>query len=473
MSRRKDIDRAIGNLMTWSSRPEWAERRQAVYDEHLCGAAARCDLTVPVLLEDLQETGHFPMVMGLAFEDFASRPATEVAPNVVDDYLKRRGWRESPSGRRYLTQLRNSVLSLYEVLDVDRGRSVVVRDLLRGGGRTRVHEKLGTEHLVRWDRLAARVVEMGGRPVFTGGLMHFGPEPADAVLALLERAPARVREWLVAQRDHDRQSPAATSPPDFVDAFVRERCASFTEAWLVDFVSRRDSPLPELVNRDGEALLFGEVRFPVEQTHRSGIEAALDAADDWVRRPTDGPTWTWIDEAPSSSSPDRGLSIRSETEDGQPILGMAELRDNALMFTANSRERTERGTGALESLLERRIGRPTTSYQAPEAMRARGEDAIDEEPAGSEVPELDEETKRLAIAQVKDNHYRRVLDEPVPALGGKSPRACARSKRHRHEVVAWLKHLENLELRAAARQDPGAYDVGWIWEELGLGEFRS
>jgi hypothetical protein len=450
MSRRNDIDRAIGNLMKWSSRPEWAERRQAVYDEHLCGAAARCDLAVAGLLEDLHETGHFPMVMGLAFEDFASRPATETAPNVVDDYLKRRGWRESPSGRRYLTQ-RNSVLSLYEVLDVDRGRSVVVRDLLRGGGRTRVHEKLGTEHLVRWDRLAARVVEMGGRPVFTGGLMHFGPEPADAVLALLD----------------------ATSPPDFVDAFVRERCASFTEVWLVDFVSRREVPLPNLVNREGEALLFGEVRFPVEQAHRSGIEAALDAADGWVRRPTDGPTWTWLDEAPPSSSPGRGLSIRSETEDGQPILGTAELRDNALMFTANSRERTERGTGALESLLERRIGRPTTSYQAPEAMRARGDDAIDEEPAGSEVLELDEETKRLAIAQVKDNHYRRVLDEPVPALGGKSPRACARSKRHRHEVVAWLKHLENLELRAAARQGPGAYDVGWIWEELGLGEFRS
>lgn len=114
-----------------------------------------------------------------------------------------------------------------------------------------------------------------------------------------------------------------------------------------------------------------------------------------------------------------------------------------------------------------------TSYQSPEAMPARSDGAIDGEPAASEVPGLDEETKRLALGRVKDNHYGRVLDEPVPAPGGKSPRACARSKRHRGKVVAWLEDLENLELRAAARQDPGAYDVGWIWEELGLDELRT
>ncbi len=50
---------------------------------------------------------------------------------------------------------------------------------------------------------------------------------------------------------------------------------------------------------------------------------------------------------------------------------------------------------------------------------------------------------------MKDNDHHRVLDEPVPALGGKLPCACARSKRQRHEVVAWLKDLGNRELRAA------------------------
>jgi len=147
------------------------------------------------------------------------------------------------------------------------------------------------------------------------------------------------------------RSRATTSPPEFVDAFVRGRCASLTKNWLVDFVSRRNTPLPELVNRDGEALLFGEVRFRVEEEHRTEIEAALHGADDWVREPMDGSTWIWIDTAPAATPSRSGLSIRSETEDGKPILGTAELHDDALVFTANSRVRTEQGTSVLESLL--------------------------------------------------------------------------------------------------------------------------
>ena len=59
------------------------------------------------------------------------------------------------------------------------------------------------------------------------------------------------------------------------------------------------------------------------------------------------------------------------------------------------------------------------------------------------------------------------MDAPIPALGGKSPRAAVRTAAGWKKVVEWLKYLEN----GSARHDDGPiaeYDFGWMWEELGL-----
>ncbi len=95
------------------------------------------------------------MLFGIVFEDFVSRRFPPDNRNVVDDYLKRRGWRESVPGRRYLQQLRDSVLSLYEVVEASPGRHCNLRDLVRGDEPVRVYEHLGTQGLVKWDRIAA------------------------------------------------------------------------------------------------------------------------------------------------------------------------------------------------------------------------------------------------------------------------------------------------------------------------------
>jgi hypothetical protein len=85
---------------------------------------------------------------------------------------------------------------------------------------------------------------------------------------------------------------------------------------------------------------------------------------------------------------------------------------------------------------------------------------------------LSPEQERKLVHQGLDDHYRRVLDEPVPALGGKSPRAAAKTAKGREKVAAWLKMLEN----HAARRGPGdpmaSYDIGWMWRELGVEALR-
>ena len=53
----------------------------------------------------------------------------------------------------------------------------------------------------------------------------------------------------------------------------------------------------------------------------------------------------------------------------------------------------------------------------------------------------------------KGTHYRRCLDESIPALEGKTPRQCMRSKKGREKVIEWLKSLENHELTRPPRRE--------------------
>lgn len=85
---------------------------------------------------------------------------------------------------------------------------------------------------------------------------------------------------------------------------------------------------------------------------------------------------------------------------------------------------------------------------------------------------LPPEIEREVVSKALDEHYRRALDEPIPALGNRTPRAAVKTAKDRDKAVAWLQLLEN----GGAQHDPsdpmGAYDFGWMWRELGLDEFR-
>ena len=48
---------------------------------------------------------------------------------------------------------------------------ILARDLVRGGEPIRVSERSGTRYLKPWDRMAARIVQMGSRTEMAGGVV--------------------------------------------------------------------------------------------------------------------------------------------------------------------------------------------------------------------------------------------------------------------------------------------------------------
>src|ERR1700729_877197 len=147
---------SIQGLIKWSQRGEWRDNFETVLERHVgptCSSAG-------IGLDELEEIigDHWMSTLwGCVFEDLVSAGRAE--RNVADDYLKRRGWKESAGTRAYIEALRRSSISLYEVSDIVGG----VGCLGRGGGPVRVFERSAARSLSQWDRIAARVVTVLGK----------------------------------------------------------------------------------------------------------------------------------------------------------------------------------------------------------------------------------------------------------------------------------------------------------------------
>lgn len=391
--------------------------------------------------------------------------------NIADDYLRRRGWKESVSTREYIAGLRRSVISIYEVSGLVPGESMLLRDLVRGGEPVRVWEKSGSKGLRPWDRIATRLIPLRDRAVISGTLLALDRDTSEALLASLSRVRNQApRDVAVVARElgieADTERLAGILTPYMLlglGAFL------VTNLWLdAALKAAQGTDQPELLNTDGDPLQFTTLHFPL----LSGIAAhklrAALATIPALRQENAG-FWNWLAEpgATTQTVPRRatGQTFITTMEDGSLVLGTVELKGRRLSLAANSPARAERGRAMLEPVLAGLVRAPLTERTDLDQMLAT------ERPPPAPTG-LSPEHEREVVHQGLDAHYHRVLYEPIPALGGKTPRAAAKTAKGRAAVVAWLKTLEN----HSGRQKPGdpmaSYDFGWLWRELGLETLR-
>ena len=456
------FDKATENLVRWSARDEWMELQYEVYAAHFDPVAEVLDVPDDGLEDVIGEAAG--MLGVFILEDFfTARFGENGELNVVDDYLKRRGWRETAPGRRYLEALRDSTASLYEVVGIDPGRSMAVRDLVLGGEAVTVREKLGSEAAAPWDRVAARIVEVNGKMHFTGAILRFRHETSQHLLSTFDGMAKLLEQDIRQEARRRREEPPATL------AEIREMMVFgqpgpqiITQFWLMDAILQAQASLPELHNTDDEVIVFCEVRFPITGGE-ADVAAVLDGIEGFERDEEGEPAWTWsVPGSPlhrmarrrrGDKAPDSGDDI------GNTSLGHVEIEAGALMLFVNSRERSERGRDLLASRLGDLVGSPLISHQDPEAALEEQADA------GPEVPP---EESVQAIHSIFDDYYRRALDDPHSMFDGKSPRQAAATKKGCERVIDWLKQMENSEHRRAAQQGHKPYDSSWMWRELGI-----
>jgi hypothetical protein len=457
---------SIDGLIKWVHRDEWRGAFDDVFQRHVGPACRGAGIELDELAQIIGDHG-VSNLWGCAFEDFVSSGPDE--RNVAIEYLKRRGWKESAGTRAYVEALRRSMMSLYEVSDIVVGESFLARDLVRGGEPVRVFERSATRSLKQWDRIAARIVTVLGKTQITGALLAFDHRLADEALASIERVrkKARAEALKLSQALGRATDEDALAPITGVDEVLAGAAFMFSALWLDDVLRRALNPtLPEMQNTDGEPLEFITLHFPLlSKAKLPAIRSALDAVRALSKE--NDSFWNWLETTKKTGKARVRKAANAQTfsttmDSGATVLGNVEITGKAVTLSVNSQGRATRGQAMLEEALEGLVRAPLLERQTVEQMMASTPRR------SSEPPPLPPEELKRVVHQGLTDHYRRTLDEPIPALGNRSPRQAAKTAKGRDKVIAWLKMLEN----DSGRQDPddpmASYDFAWMWEELGL-----
>ena len=306
-------------------------------------------------------------------------------------------------------------MSIFEVTSVEPGL-VGVRDLLSGETRS-VREEKGSHVLVPGDNVLARIIDFRGMSLFGGMYGRALPPLAAAVVVDAVRRKLRLLK---------RNVPLERLRTDSIgDVFI---------AYWIDVLFEHDERLvspPTLQNSDGDPILFVSDSYAFDAASRPRIEQQLAAIEGAIAA---GPEF---------------VVLRDKT-----LIARIIVSDDTLLVETISENRADAARRLIEEGCAGMV-RFTTRDVTPLSF---------DKGAAQKRPEPDE-AQAAVIREVKEEHYRKWVDLPIPALGGLTQREAARRAKSRRELEVLLREVEHRESRLPAAE---RFDFGSIRRELRL-----
>jgi hypothetical protein len=373
-------------------------------------------------------------------------PARPIAASFLDE----RGMVLPPLDERVVRTALAAPLSFSVVEAVAPGRSIDLRDILTGARHTVL------------ERSASQSVQ-------AGGILFAKVLTLDAVSIMLGSG-----HWLIPPAFHNR----------IID--FREQYAGGAGRLDVDQVKLRHAELvdlygsiveellnptpPRLQNTDGDPLaptrLEFELRCPQEEAvERLGSLAYGHSLEDLLGE-------TELDAAGGAQYVVpwlvQGNRLHSDWENTS--LGTIRVASTRIEAEVNSERRARRLRKEVERRLRDRVlflRQETTSVDA--LLRER--DGSETLAARKEHDDLQKHPEvRARLREMEERHWDAWVDQPVPALGGLTPRAAAATPIGRERLEALL---NDFEFRNRQRDPDQRTDIGRVRQALGLGNARS
>jgi hypothetical protein len=349
-------------------------------------------------------------------------------------YLEERGRNLMAHERAWLTAQLESWLSVWEVLEVDLGNSIRLRDLLTGAERT-VSEARGSTDLSPHLLLLARVVDHAGLSVLVGS------HPAPLTPDIGKQTVGRIRSELELGKQ--------VTPEELREG---ERPTVIIEIWEDAVEALQNRPLPRLQNTDGEDLVLVKDHYKLLG---SGARAAVAAGLADLRDV----------EPPGADERHPCYRVTRENAKGSAmestLIATVTLKARSMVVETNSRQRADTLRGRLEDSFgaclrfDRRDEQDAMDAMAKQKARPRQPERT------LEGPEAD-----ALLLDFKKRHYATWADDSLPALDGLTPREVAAQPKYRARLDTLLKEMEYHESQEPADR---RFDFGPIRRELGLG----
>lgn len=343
------------------------------------------------------------------------------------------GPRLSSGQRDWIEQLARRPLRLYDVTDAKPGEGITLCDAIdTGQPPVFVTEHTGSHSLRPGMQIAARLIEAGGEHLISGALYVYAPPVGRALQTRLQAVAADEEMF-----DEDR--------PLFTGLAI-------VEHWLAQFLL--PAPLPDFVDAaSGEPMLLTTDHYDVASWPT--LEAALAAQPD------------------VEGSAEHGWSRLVEGDDGlmRPVAsvnpGPERKRVSVFYKTAGHAERGrpwfEQIAGDAVRFVIREVSDPKGLLQDREALAHAAQGTAPSMPEGIDPAALAD-----ALAGAIRRTYANWADEPVPALGGRTPRQAIATPAGLERVKGLLRSYEDGEADAAKSQQRSAISYQFLWDALGI-----
>ena len=345
---------------------------------------------------------------------------------VVESYLARRGHSLSAPARACVDVHRAAWLGVWEVLAVEPGL-ITARDLLSGVVRM-IREVSGSRVLVARDTVLGRVVTHEGTSTFGG--VHHRPLPPHHAAEVVRLARGRLRRKTDIPVDRLRDEPFTS----YLIARWEDEVVAMDEARLIP---------PDLRNVDGDPIVVTRDIFKIAPDAEERVAGCLAALKDVT---------------PADADAGRRC-FEFGADGGDTTIGIALLSPGELVLESNSIPRADALRRTVEAACGGELSHETReATDAADLLAALGTKAPP--PRVESSPEV-----QTLLLNVKARHYNGWVDQPLPALGGSTPREAMATRAGRAAVDLLLKDMENHEGRLPAAE---RFDMRQLRVRLGL-----
>jgi hypothetical protein len=189
--------------------------------------------------------------------------------------------------------------------------------------------------------------------------------------------------------------------------------------------------------------------------------------------------FAWLRKGESAEiEEEASTQIRSEFQrDGVGVLAEIRLHPDRLILTAFGEQKFRFARTKLEKYCGNRISFTIESEKPLKdelLKRFTGERRDEDESAdrpetGNQIPA---EVQRNLLRDFHEKHYRRFLDDSIPALKGMTPRQAAKDEAMRPALLSLMKqHLNGIDRRN--RKEGLDLNIDWLLDELNLDELKA